>query len=293
MGDRGIRIAPVAVAVLGCLLLADCAASNKYAGGEPQPSPRVVAPGEPVPKGGGNYRVGKPYMVAGRAYFPSADPRYTAEGTASWYGADFHGRLTANGEVFDMHSLSAAHPTMPMPSYARVTNLDNGRSIIVRVNDRGPYAQNRVIDVSIAAAKALEFYGRGLAHVRVEYVGRAPLEGTDDRMLMATLRQGTPAPAPSRVLVASAGPFVPGFGEADDSGPLPLPAERPFSLGGGPVASPQAGTGPAKQVRSAVRLPTPAVPARSPDLVAAAPISAYAPVSGDGSAGLLSGRGLY
>jgi peptidoglycan lytic transglycosylase len=112
-------------------------------------------------------------------------------------------------------------------------------------------------------------------------------------MLMATLRQGTPAPAPSRVLVASAGPFVPGFGEADDSGPLPLPAERPFGLGGGPVASPQAGTGPAKQVRSAVRLPTPAVPARSPDLVAAAPISAYAPVSGDGSAGLLSGRGLY
>ncbi len=294
MGDRGIRIAPVAVAVLGCLVLADCAASNKFAG-EPQPSPRVVAPGEPVPKGGGNYRVGKPYMVAGRAYFPSADPRYTADGIASWYGADFHGRLTANGEVFDMHSLSAAHPTMPMPSYARVTNLDNGRSIIVRVNDRGPYAQNRVIDVSIAAAKALDFYGRGLAHVRVEYVGRAPLEGSDDRMLMATLRQGTPAPAPSRVLVASAAPFVPGFDGTDvDSGPLPRPAERPFNLGTASTPSQPAGTSPAKpQLRSAVRLPTPAVPARSSDLVAAAPISAYASVPGDGSAGLLSGRGLY
>ncbi len=296
MGERGFRIAPTAVAMLGCLLLADCAASNKYAGGEPQASPRVVAPGEPVPKGGGNYRVGKPYMVAGRAYFPSADPGYRGEGIASWYGPDFHGRLTANGEVFDMHSISAAHPTLPMPSYARVTNLDNGRSIVVRVNDRGPYAQNRVIDLSIGAAKALDFYGRGLAHVRVEYVGRAPLEGTDDRMLLATLRQGTPAPAPSRVMLASASPFMPGFGE-DESGPLPLPAERPFSLGSAPSQPPRTtpATVPAgrPQLRSAVKLPAPVAPAGSSELAAAAPVSAYAPVRSDGSAGLLSGRGLY
>ena len=113
---------------------------------------------------------------------------------ASWYGDDFHGRLTANGEVFDMASLTAAHPTLPMPSYARVTNLSNGKSLIVRVNDRGPYHGNRLIDVSNKAAELLEFKGNGVARVRVEYVARAPLEGSDDRQLMATLRTGVPAP---------------------------------------------------------------------------------------------------
>src|SRR5207244_4253660 len=95
------------------------------------------------------------------------------------------------------------------PSYARVTNLENGRSIIVRVNDRGPYAYDRVIDLSIGAAKALESYRTGTVRVRVEYVGAAPLEGSDDRMLMATLRHDRPAPAPSRVMVAAAKPFLP------------------------------------------------------------------------------------
>ena len=128
---------------------------------------------------------------------PEEDTNYRAEGMASWYGDDFHGRLTANGEVFDMASLTAAHPTLPMPSYARVTNLSNGKSLIVRVNDRGPYHGNRLIDVSNKAAELLEFKGNGVARVRVEYVGRAPLEGSDDRQLMATLRTGTPAPSPS------------------------------------------------------------------------------------------------
>jgi rare lipoprotein A len=103
-----------------------------------RPSPRVVADGEEVPKGGGNYMVGKPYKIAGQTYYPNEKP-YAAVGTASWYGSDFHGRKTANGEVFDRESISAAHPTMPLPSYARVTNLRNSRSIVVRVNDRGPY----------------------------------------------------------------------------------------------------------------------------------------------------------
>src|SRR2546422_2919508 len=116
-----------------------------------------------------------------------------------------------------MHSISAAHPTLPMPSYARVTNLANGRSIIVRLNDRGPYAGDRIIDLSIGAAKALDFYGHGLARVRVEYVGRAPLEGNDDRLLMATLRQGSPAPAPSRVMIASAKPFLPAASESREA----------------------------------------------------------------------------
>src|SRR3954453_2593530 len=108
-----------------------------------------------------------------------------------------------------MGSLTAAHPTLPMPSYARVTNMRNGKSLIVRVNDRGPYHGNRLGDVSNKAAELLEFRGNGVARVRVEYVGRAPLEGSDDRQLMATLRTGVPAPSPSMVRVASARPFVP------------------------------------------------------------------------------------
>jgi rare lipoprotein A len=162
-----------------------------------------------VPKGGGRYSVGQPYTVNGRIYVPAENPRYRAEGIASWYGPDFHGGPTANGERYDMHGISAAHPTLPLPSYARVTNLDNGRSIIVRVNNRGPFVDNRLIDLSIGTAKALDCYGHGLARVRVEYVGRAPLEGSDDLMLLATLREGAPAPAPSMVRVASAKPFLP------------------------------------------------------------------------------------
>jgi rare lipoprotein A (peptidoglycan hydrolase) len=131
---------------------------------------------------------------------------YRAEGTASWYGADFHGRLTASGERYDMHGSSAAHRTMPLPSYARVTNLDNGRSIIVRVNNRGPFVHNRIIDLSTGSARALDFYRKGIARVRVEFVGRAPIDGTDDQTLLATLRVGSPAPAPSTVTLASAKP---------------------------------------------------------------------------------------
>jgi rare lipoprotein A len=173
-----------------------------------------VEEGEPVPKGGGSYKLGKPYNVNGRTYVPRANTGYRAEGVASWYGRDFHGRLTANREVYDMNGISAAHPTMPLPSFARVTNLGNGRSIIVRVNNRGPYAHDRIIDLSVGAAKALEFHGKGLANVRVEYVGRAPVEGNDDGMLLATLRHGTPAPAPSKIMLAGAKPLVSDTGTA-------------------------------------------------------------------------------
>jgi rare lipoprotein A (peptidoglycan hydrolase) len=136
------------------------------------------------------------------------NPTYRAEGIASWYGPDFHGRRTANGERYDMNGISAAHRTMPLPSYARVTSLDNGRSIIVRINNRGPFVHNRIIDLSVGTAKALDVYKQGTARVRVEFVGRAPIEGSDDQMLLATLRTGAPAPAPSNVVVASAKPFV-------------------------------------------------------------------------------------
>src|SRR5437763_11731312 len=229
------RGAAIAVA---CLMLANWASSNKFAGRvDPKygvcSSPRVVEFGEPVSKGGGTYRIGRPYIVAGRIYVPEEDVNYREEGTASWYGDDFHGRLTANGEVFDMGALTAAHPTLPMPCYARVTNLSNGKSLIVRVNDRGPYHGNRLIDVSNKAAELLEFKGNGVARVRVEYVGRAPLEGSDDRQLMATLRTGVPAPTPSMVRVASARPFVPDIpvhGRAI-RGEVPMPEGRPYNLG--------------------------------------------------------------
>ncbi len=210
--------------MLGCLVLAHCSGGSKY-------SERVVADGEPVPKGGGGYRIGKPYSINGRTYVPNENPSYRAEGVASWYGPDFHGRLTANGELYDMHAISAAHTTMPLPSYARVTNLENGRSIIVRVNDRGPYVRNRIIDLSIGTAKALDFYGQGLARVRVEFVGRAPLEGSDDAMLLATLREGAPAPAPSKVMIASSRPFLP---KVDNGNDATLPSQRALSLSTSP-----------------------------------------------------------
>src|SRR6185295_479322 len=130
------------------------------------------------------------------------------------------------------------------------TNLANGKSIIVRVNDRGPFVYNRVIDLSIGTAKALDFYGHGLARVRVEYVGRAPIEGSDDKMLLATLREGAPAPAPSRVMVASDTPFIPNSREAADR-EAPLPGERPYALGAAvsrtPVATAEAVPAPHSQ----------------------------------------------
>ncbi|MCK0208491.1 septal ring lytic transglycosylase RlpA family protein [Starkeya koreensis] len=232
-GSTALRIGRV-VALCGIgLLVANCTGGSKLSSKiDPRygvaASPRVVEPGQPVPKGGGAYRVGKPYVVAGKTYVPTEPKSYRAEGLASWYGDDFHGRLTANGEVFDMHSIAAAHPTLPMPSYVRVTNTDNGRSMVVRVNDRGPYHGNRVIDVSQRAADLLGFKNRGTARVRVEYVGRAPLEGSDDIQLASTLRQnGKPAEMPT-VMVASAGP-VRGTMAA-----VPLPPSRPYDLGDEP-----------------------------------------------------------
>jgi rare lipoprotein A len=170
-------------------------------------SPRLYNEGDVIPKGGGRRYTGKPYVVAGQTYVPKEDPNgYVREGLASWYGSAFHGRMTANGEVFDRHSIAAAHPTLPLPSYARVTNLENGYSMVVRVNDRGPYHAGRVMDVSEEAADALGFHRRGTAHVRVEYVGKASVAGSDDRKLLASLRtDGRPA-GRSAVMVADLGP---------------------------------------------------------------------------------------
>src|SRR3981189_1479264 len=303
-----VRAARSVAAVAACLVLANCASSGKFASRvDPKygvsSSPRVVALGDPVPKGGGTYRVGKPYTVAGRVYVPEEDVNYREEGMASWYGDDFHGRLTANGEVFDMGSLTAAHPTLPMPCYARVTNLGNGKSLVVRVNDRGPYHGNRLIDVSNRAAELLEFKGNGGARVRGEYVARAPLEGSDDRQLLATLRTGEPAPSPSLVRVASAHSFVPEIPSSARSirGEVPMPEGRPYDLGNTSAdmasisaTSEMSASGPRRAGSRVIKNPR-AVSYENDDRYApeAGPVSAYAPIDPRGPSEILAGRGLY
>ena len=302
------RAARTVAAVGACFVLANCSSSGQFSRVDPKygvsSSPRVVAFGEPVPKGGGTYRVGKPYTVGGRVYVPEENLSYREEGMASWYGDDFHGRLTANGEVFDMASLTAAHPTLPMPCYARVTNLNNGKSLIVRVNDRGPYVGNRLIDVSNRAAELLEFKGHGVARVRVEYVGRAPLEGSDDRQLVATLRTGEPAPSPSTVRVASARPFVPELPASGRAirGDVPMPEGRPYTLGN--TSADQASINATSEMSASVRVRSAGRVLENPRSVSyedngsyppqtGRPVAAYAPVDQRGPAELLSGRGLY
>jgi len=122
-----------------------------------------------------HYKIGSPYKIQGRWYYPKEDPLYDKVGLASWYGSQFQGKPTANGEIFDKARLSAAHKTLPLPSIVEVENLENGRSAVLRVNDRGPFVDDRIIDLSQAAARALGFENNGLAKVRVRYVGRADL----------------------------------------------------------------------------------------------------------------------
>ncbi|WP_442966697.1 septal ring lytic transglycosylase RlpA family protein [Rhizobium sp. C1] len=165
-------------------------------------SPRVVFHG-PVPKGGGRDMVGKPYVVKGQVYYPKEDRNYDRVGFASWYGSAFHGRYTANGEIYDTSALTAAHPTFPLPSYARVTNMTNGASIIVRVNDRGPYERGRIIDLSSKTAEMLDMKGHGTAKVRVQYVGRARMDGQDQAFLMASY-----VPKGSRFMPSQVAPGV-------------------------------------------------------------------------------------
>jgi rare lipoprotein A len=169
--------------VLGGLLLAGCGSTP----------PGGVSPGA------GHYKLGNPYQIAGRWYYPSYDPSYAAVGIASWYGYPFHGRATANGELFDRETLSAAHPTLPLPSIVRVTNLANQRQIELRVNDRGPFVGDRIIDLSQAAARALGFEENGITEVRVEFVGLADALGTPPQPTAPPVRlaaQAVPAAAP-------------------------------------------------------------------------------------------------
>lgn len=122
----------------------------------------------PVPKTKGTFKVGSPYKIDGKMYYPKESYDLVETGIASWYGPQFHGRKTANGETFDMNELTAAHRTLQMPSLVRVTNLENGRSLVVRVNDRGPYKRGRIIDLSKKAAELLGYKEKGTAKVRLE-----------------------------------------------------------------------------------------------------------------------------
>ena len=263
----------LSAALGGTILLAGCAAQPTHIASNGRTwdpklgvwsSPRLVADGDPVPRGGGSYLTGRPYVIGGHTYVPRQDPSgYSVVGVASWYGDAFHGRRTANGEIFDKGSISAAHPTLPLPSYVRVTNLKNGRSMVVRVNDRGPYHGGRVMDVSQRVADSLEFRGEGTARIRVDYIGRASLGGSDDQKLVATLRtDGTPAqldgmpsssptmladadtpepkpvapPAPSEAVAAPEParrsedePLTPQFSRIAI---VPIPPQRPFALDG-------------------------------------------------------------
>jgi rare lipoprotein A len=147
---------------------------QQVASAPPATYPQTTA--TPLPQGQGEYKVGRPYQIGGQRYTPAEDPSYDAVGIASWYGDAFHGKPTANGETFDMNMISAAHTTLPLPSIVEVTNLENGRTMQVRVNDRGPFVNDRIIDLSRAAAAELGMLNAGLARVRVRYVGPASLD---------------------------------------------------------------------------------------------------------------------
>ena len=163
----------MAAAVLGTLILAGCAGSSGGPAG---------------PRTGGYYKVGKPYQIKGVWYYPAEDYSYSETGIASWYGPGFHAKTTANGETYDQMDLTAAHRTLPMPSLVRVTNLDNGRSIVVRVNDRGPFANNRIIDMSQRGAQLLGYDRAGTAKVRVQILA------DESRALAEAARRGETPP---------------------------------------------------------------------------------------------------
>lgn len=195
-----------------------------------KPTPQTPGPAA-APRAAPVYKVGTPYQIAGIWYYPHEDDLYDATGIASWYGANFHGQATANGEVFDRNAVSAAHPTLPMPINVRVTNLENGRSLVVRVNDRGPYVNGRIIDLSERAADLLGFRTQGTARVRVTYLGRANLDGNGPIPPVDTtppeIATAVPGAPTERIEVAELSP-VPGVRLAPpprvESAPLPPPA---------------------------------------------------------------------
>ena len=213
------------VLIAGLLsLLAACAGgAGSGVGGVPGGAVPVVT--DPAPIVSGTMR---PYQIRGRWYRPEEQPRYDETGLASWYGDQFHGRPTATGERFDMNALTAAHKTLPLPGLVEVTNLANGRRIVVRVNDRGPFVDGRIIDLSRGAADALDLRRAGVGEVRVRYLGRAPRLGGGTVLQYAEARTPSPRqdpPAPGRGPV----PYLASGAPA----PAPAPAVTPAPAPGG------------------------------------------------------------
>lgn len=246
--------ARLVVVLLAGAALAACATV------EPRYPSRAQGPSAGLPSGAaGERKVGKPYQVGGIWYVPREQPNYDEKGVASWYGDTFHLKATANGETFDMNGVSAAHTTLPLPSMVEVTNLDNGRKLVVRVNDRGPFVDNRIIDLSREAARQLGMDRAGLANVRVRYLGPAPLLGPADGYRMASNK-----PLPTRLASNGFTPVSTGATVA--------------SSGADPVMEMAAGA----PVRTAPIAATPIAAAPLPPVAAPTPVSAtaLAPVTG-------------
>jgi rare lipoprotein A len=195
----------------------------------------------------GAFKVGKPYQIEGVWYYPQEDYAFTETGIASWYGPDFHGKPTANGEVFDMNELTAAHRTLQLPSLVRVTNLDNGRSLVVRVNDRGPFARGRIIDLSRRAAQLLGFEQSGTAKVNIEVLGDESrrlaslakrMPGADDEPVKAA-----PAGTVTVEALPAAGGGVAAPSSASTSGAVPASSSKVAAASAAPIEAAPAPTG--------------------------------------------------
>lgn len=190
------------------------------------------------PPNHGTYKVGIPYQIQGTWYYPKEDPSYDETGVASWYGPNFYEKATANGETYHAGDLTAAHRTLPMPVNVRVTNLDNGKSIVVRVNDRGPFAKGRIIDLSEHAAELLGYKTAGTARVRVQFVSRADLDGgrPPPDETPPEVASAVPA-APTGAVAATALTAVPGAAVSAPVVARPLPAPSPIVSADAAVAT--------------------------------------------------------
>jgi rare lipoprotein A len=215
------RFSALASLTILAALLAACAGPRRA-------PPPVADHTVQVPPNAGVYKVGQPYQIDNVWYYPHEQPDYDETGIASWYGPDFYGKYTANGELYDGTQLTAAHKTLPMPVNVRVTNLENGKSIVVRVNDRGPYARGRIIDLSRKAAELLDVVQNGTAKVRVTYLGRADLNGKPPEHTPPEIANALPA-VPSGQVNTQALNLVPGVPAAPPMTmkPLPAPAAAP------------------------------------------------------------------
>lgn len=252
------RAAHIAAPLALAALLAACAGRHMQQSAEIHVAPR------PAPGQEGYYRVGAPYEVNGVWYYPHVDYNYDRTGIASWYGPNYDGRLTSNGEIFDMNALSAAHPTLPLPSIVRVTNLQNGRSLDLRVNDRGPFVDGRIIDLSRRAAQVLGFEVRGTAPVRVRILRRRSIE------VAQLAREGIIADGPLYAQAAPAAAPLPPVRVARAAPPPPpapvYPPPRPAPVVVA-AANPPPTYAPPSYAPPAYRPPVPEQPVYAPAVV--------------------------